>query len=486
MNKLSSSINEYKVSALYLWSFVQHWLSRVITLSTFFILARILDPRDFGVVAVSSIFIGIAEIVVDQGFGDALVQRKEIDQELLNTAFYSNILMSFFSAALFFAISPFAAAYFSTPLLIPVMRTMSLSFIFTGLSAVQTSMLRREGKYRSLAARTIAASALSGAVAIWCALAHLGVWALVWQQIVYSGVTFVALWMMGDFRPGFSVSGHHFRTLFSFGAKITSVRILDYSHTKSIDWFVGGIFGPVAVGIYSVGTRLGLILFQLLGASMADASLTHFSRIQQDRDEVYKFLELTTERVASISGSMFALLALNAAAIINILFGTKWAASTPIFVAFCTSGTLHVVTYICVPLISALGRPGINLAISATKLVFIIASVFALAPFGMNYIAWGSAMGNILIFSPLTITASTYVIGASPWRLIRTLGQVYLLIAGCSIASLFISHNIENEFLRVFASFTSYALLFVLANFALGTRFSHFLKNTLSRFSAPR
>ncbi|MDR3412286.1 MAG: lipopolysaccharide biosynthesis protein [Formivibrio sp.] len=481
MNDLSAKKDDYKVSSSYLWSFIQHWSSRVISLSTFFILARVLEPRDFGIVAVSTIFIGIAEIFVDQGFGDALVQRREITDRLLNTAFYSNILMSLMAAALFYTIAPLSASYFSTPLLTPILRIMCLSFIFTGLSAVQTSMLRRNGNYRSLAVRTIAASAASGIVAIWCALQNFGVWALVWQQIIYSGIAFVALWMMGDFRPGLSVSGNDFRSLLSFGTKITSVRILDYSHTKSVDWFVGGIFGPIAVGIYSVGTRLGLILFQLLGASMADASLTHFSRIQHDRKEVYDFLEVTAERVASISGSMFAVLALNAGPIIEIVFGHKWAASAPIFAAFCVSGTLQSLTYVCVPLLSAMGRPGINLAISATKLAFIIASIFIFSRFGITYIAWASTAGTILIFAPLTITLATRAIGLAPSSLFRKLGAVYLTIAGCAIASALCSRGIETAFPKVLVSSLSYSTLFIIANFALNTQFSRIIRLLLQR-----
>ena len=268
-----------------MWSLIQHWGARGISFFIFFVLARLLSPGDFGLVALSAIVFAFTEIFVDQGFSDAVVQSNDESDQYLSTAFWVNITAIALMIIVFLG-ADYIAALFKTQKLAIITRVLTVTFLLSALSSVQMALLRRKMDYRYLAIRTTLANLVSG-VGLhrhgFQRVGRLGAWSL--SRSFFGIVSVIVVWKVGKFRPSFQFDSRSFSQLMHSGLKMCGTKTVDLLHTKAIDTLVGIYLGPIILGIYSIGTRLGLTLMQLLGTSVADVSLSHFSDLRRlERD----------------------------------------------------------------------------------------------------------------------------------------------------------------------------------------------------------
>ncbi|HEX5578717.1 MAG TPA: oligosaccharide flippase family protein, partial [Candidatus Limnocylindria bacterium] len=195
------------------WTIVNTWGEQALNLVVFIVLARLLTPVDFGLVALAAVFVAFAQLFVDQGLGDALVQRRELTGIHIDTAFWvamaTGALLTIAGIVLAYPIG----ALLGEPDLVPILQALSLTFVFVAMSSIQMALLRRALAFRSLAIRAIVAAFVGGVVGIALALAGAGAWALVGQQLAAAIASVVALWRGSPWRPSFGVSGPHFREL---------------------------------------------------------------------------------------------------------------------------------------------------------------------------------------------------------------------------------------------------------------------------------
>src|SRR5688572_7347173 len=166
------------------WSVIQKWGRAAISILTFVVLSRLLAPEAFGLVALATVFTVFMELFLDQGFGAAIVQRSELEPEHLDTAFWINIVTGILMTIGLIAASGFIASIFEEPRLAPVLRWLSIIFILSSLSSTQISILQRKLAFKSLATRSLVATAVGGVVGMTMAFAGFGVWSLVGQDLV--------------------------------------------------------------------------------------------------------------------------------------------------------------------------------------------------------------------------------------------------------------------------------------------------------------
>ena len=203
------------------WSIIQKWGRAAIWFVIFTTLSRLLAPEAFGLVALASTFTAFLEIFLNQGFSSAIIQRHELEREHLDTAFWISILTGTLMMIGTMLISGLVAAFFGEPQLTPILRWLSVSFIFTALSGTQMAILQRKLAFKSLAARSLVATLLGGIVGVSMAFAGFGVWSLVGQNLAMGFIGVIVLWRASDWRPRFEVSKKHYKELFGFGISTT-------------------------------------------------------------------------------------------------------------------------------------------------------------------------------------------------------------------------------------------------------------------------
>lgn len=386
------------------WSATANWGQKLISFLTFVILSRILSPEAFGLVALSTVFIAFAETFLDYGFTDAIVQREVLDPPHLDTAFWLSILTGGLLTVAGIALSPVVAAFFSEPRLALILAWLSVGFILSAFSSTQRAILRRHLDFRSLAMRSFAAIIVSGIVGVSLALSGAGVWSLVAQDLVYRLVGAIVLWRASDWRPGFRISGTHFRHLFSFGIYVVGSRILNFVNRRSDDLLIGYFLGPTMLGYYTIAYRLLLVMINLLTGVSTAVAFPAFSRLHGKPERLRRAFYTATKLTCVASFPAFLGVAVLAPLLIPVLFGPGWEPSIPVMQILALSGILLSVQYFNGSVIQAEGKPSWQLGITLVSAVLNAAAFLLVVRWGIVAVAAAYVTVGYLV-SPASLLA---------------------------------------------------------------------------------
>ncbi len=339
------------------WSAAQTWGARAITFLVTLTLARLVLPEAFGLVAYASVFIAFAQIFVEQGFGDAIVQCPELEREHLNTAFWMGLLAGALLTAVGIVASGAIAQLFREPKLAPIVSWLSLSFVFSALTTVQQSLLRRNLAFKTLAVRSLAVTIVSGVVAISMAFLGYGVWSLVAKQLVSSLANVIVLWQVCDWRPSFRFSMRHFRELFSFGINILGGNIVSFFSVHADDFLIGYFLGSVVLGYYSLAYTLLMAMTDLLVAVPNAVVFPVFSRLQSERIKIKESFYQVTRLQSIVAFPIFLGLSVTAREVVICLYGQKWEPSIAVVQILMLMGIVRSASYFYSSVFKAAGKP---------------------------------------------------------------------------------------------------------------------------------
>nr|WP_234488779.1 lipopolysaccharide biosynthesis protein [Oxynema sp. CENA135] len=346
------------------WSAIENWGSQVISFLVFFILARLLDPQAFGLVALSSVFFAFLELFLNQGFANALIQKKHVDPEHLDTAFWINFSIALLLTLLGVFAAESVALWFEEPKLAPIIQWMSLSFLISAFSGVQQALFRRNLAFKALSARTLLATFVGGLVGIVMASTGFGVWSLVGQRLSNGVAGVLVLWWASDWRPGLKFSISHAKELFSFGVNIMGSQILTFFILRADDFLIGKFLGSEALGYYTIAYRVLLMITQLLYSTTNQVVLPAFSKLQEEPERLRKALYSSTQLSSLISLPLSVGIAVLAPELVVFLFGDKWMPSVPAMQILAFIGPLQLSQGISTTLLTAMGKPSWSLAIN--------------------------------------------------------------------------------------------------------------------------
>jgi O-antigen/teichoic acid export membrane protein len=340
-----------------MWSATQTWGVRVISFLVMVALARLVAPEAFGLVAYATVFVAFAQIFVDQGTSDAIVQLPDLTREHLDTAFWVSILSGgLLTFASFFA-AGMVAGVFREPLLVPVIRWMSPIFFLSALSSVQQAILRRNLAFKSLTIRSLTANLSSGAIAVIMAFNGYGVWSLIAKILVSAAVNMVMLWQVSDWRPGFRFSANRFRELLVFGIHILGGNIVDFLSVHSDDFLIGYFLGSIALGYYTLAYNLLIVTTDLLISVPNAVAYPLLSSLQSDSGGVKKAFGKVILLQSIVAFPVFLGIAALSSELIIQLYGTSWIPSIPVLQLLMLIGIVRSAQYIYSSVFRAAGRP---------------------------------------------------------------------------------------------------------------------------------
>ncbi len=339
------------------WSAAQKWGVRIISFCVMLILARLVLPESFGLVAYATVFTAFAQIFVDQGFSDAIVQFPDLEREHLDTAFWISVLTGTILTVTSIAASSWIANIFGEPKLGSIVRWLSPIFILSALSSVQQSLLRRKLAFKSLTTRSLIATISSGIVAVIMAFLGFGVWSLVAKLIVEGAVSVIALWQVSDWRPNFRLSRKHFKELFSFGINIVGGNFVDFLSVHSDDFLIGYYLGPIALGYYTLAYNLLIVMTDLLVSVPNAVAFPIFSKIQNDPARLKSTFYEVTQLQSIIAFPIFLGVFIVAPEAVRVLYSDKWASSIPVVQILMLIGIVRSASYFYSSIFRAAGKP---------------------------------------------------------------------------------------------------------------------------------
>ena len=379
------------------WMGLATWVNQALSLATFVVLGRLLSPDDFGLVAAASVVLWILRALVDQGFNQVLVQRPNLTEEQIDTAFWTALVTGVAIAVLTAAAAPLVASMYSQPGLTRILQALSVVFVFVALDSTQSALLAREMKFRVLALRRLVASVASAAIAIVLATSGSGAWALVAQTVAFEGFSVVLLWSLVSWRPSRRFSRTAFRELFNFGARMTVIRTLTNLGANADNILIGIFIGPVALGYYVVAFRVLVVINTLIALALTQVVLSAFSRLQHDLVALRAAFYRSGKIAAGISIPVYAGLALVAYPLTVLLFGSKWSPSVPVMQALVLAGVVQCQLIFTTQYAIALNRVGNELKWTACLIAAELVAFAIAVSFGI--VAVALSLGIVLIIA---------------------------------------------------------------------------------------
>jgi PST family polysaccharide transporter len=386
------------------WSVIQKWGRAAISIVTFVTLSRLLAPEAFGLVALASVFTVFVELFLDQGFSAAVVQRTDLEREHLDTAFWVNLLTGILLTAGVIAASGLVATFFEEPRLAPVLRWLSISFILSALSSTQIAILQRKLAFKSLAARSLAATTVGGIAGVSMAFAGFGVWSLVGQNLATGLAGVIVLWRVSGWRPGFHASRKHYKELFTFGVSIVGNHALSVLVRRSDDFLIGYFLGPTSLGYYTIGYQLLSLIIRVVTGITNAVAFPAFSRLQHEPKRMLRAFYKVTQYTSLLAFPVFIGMATLAPELVPALFGEKWAPSIPVMQVLALIGILQSVSYFNGSIIRASGKPSWELGIMLLNAVVTVIGFLLAVHWGIVAVAASLVIVGYLL-APLSYLA---------------------------------------------------------------------------------
>lgn len=400
------------------WRFLEAAGSEGLAFAFMVLLARLLGPSDYGIVAMAALFVASCQKILYSGIPDALVQGDDVSNLRLDSAFWANMLLGLALSLLFIASGALAAEAVGEPHLKDVLVGLSPLPILFAANGVFQARLRRAMKFRVLALRTHACVLAGGITGAIFAFSGAGYWSLVAQQLAYAITNLVILARDSDWRPRLRVDADQVRSLYRFGGHVSGRALIDTLSQSGLT-FIVGIFLPTAeVGLFAVARRVWLSLSYFTSASILEIMLPVLSRMStkpdQHRDAVYTTFRLT----ALLCVPSFLSAAMIAEPMLRSVFGEKWAAGATCLQIMLVGGIFQAFCAVSVQVFSSIGQPRHGLYLSILGNATVVFLVLILARNGIDAAATGMAIGSAMAY-PFVLFRLRKVLSIKPGRVVR-------------------------------------------------------------------
>ena len=362
------------------------------------LLARLLDPSDYGVLSMLTVFIAVAQVFVQSGLNTALIQKKDVDETDLSSVFYVSFGVAAAFYALLFVLSPWLAEFFRMPALKDTLRVMALILLPGSLVSVQTAVVSRQMAFRRLMIASLCATVLSGTVGVVMALNGAGYWALVAQQMTNQCALAILLLVLIKWRPRRVFSFARVKSHLRFGWKLLMSGLLDTGFTNLRSAVIGKKFSDEALAFYTRGKQFPELVMNAINGSISSVMLPVLSE-QQDETERMK---MTMRRSVMLSSfivvPMMAGLAAVAEPMISLLLTDKWLPCVPFLQLCCIDFALYPIHTSNLSAINAKGRSDVFLKLEIIKKAYgmVILLVTVLCFDSVMDIAWGGVVSSLV------------------------------------------------------------------------------------------
>jgi O-antigen/teichoic acid export membrane protein len=378
------------------WSITERVSLQVIHIGISIVLARLLEPSEFGLIGMLAIFTSIAQSILDSGFGSALIQKKDATEVDSSSIFYFNLLIGILLAGVFFLSAPLIANFYNQPILKPLTRVLSLNMIIGAFSLVQLSMLRKKLQFKNHFIVSMIAVFISGGCSILAALNGLGVWSLVIQALSHGLAQAGALWLLSRWKPVGRFSLSSLKTMYSFGSKLLIAGLIETIFKNLYQTFIGRVFTPSDVGYYSRASQMESAASVATSMALGTVVFSAFSPYQDDKDTLRKVHSKTIKMSMFLIMPLMIGLIVIAEPLFIFLLTDKWADSIPYFQLLCIIGLHFPVIVQNYNLLRITGRTGLHLKLEIFKYVMTIIAIAVTFRHGILALIYGQIAVTVI------------------------------------------------------------------------------------------
>lgn len=338
------------------WSFIDNLASSGISFLVGLVLARLLTPSEYGIMAIITIFIAVSNSIVDSGFSNALIRKTDAKRVDYNTVFIFNLIVSAALYVVLFFLAPAISAFFREPLLVDVMRVIGWVLLINALAIIPRTLFVKDVNFKTQTKVSLIASLSSGVVGIGMAFSGMGVWSLVGQQLSRQLLNTLFLWVYCKWRPIWEFSVQSFKELFGFGSKLLLSGLLDTVFKEIYSLVIGRCYTAAQLGQYTRASQFNQIFSSNLTSVIQRVSYPVLSTIQDEPERLREAYRKVIKSTMLITFACMLGLAAVAKPLIVLLIGEKWLPAVGFLQIICFSGMLYPLHAINLNILQVKGR----------------------------------------------------------------------------------------------------------------------------------
>lgn len=345
-----------KAASGMVWTALQKYSSMFISFVSGIILARLLTPYDYGCIGMLAIFMTLAEVFIDGGFGSALIQKKKPTQEDYSTIFYWNLGMAVVMYAVLFLSAPAISRFYKIPFLQDVLRVQGLVLFIYAFNIVQRNQLKKKLNFKVLSLVTIITSVVALTITIIMAYKGFGVWALVTQNLITAAIPAIVFWFLIKWRPIWTFSWQSFKELFSFGFYMFLTNLVNRFGQQIQGLLIGKIYNASTMGYYSKAHSTEQLASTSVSKVMTEVTYPLYAEVQDNKEVLGNMVKRLSMTLSYITFPLMFILLLCAKPIFVLLYSDRWLQSVPYFQVLCIAGLAYCLQSVNTQTISAIGK----------------------------------------------------------------------------------------------------------------------------------
>ncbi|WP_407441597.1 lipopolysaccharide biosynthesis protein [Fibrobacter sp.] len=389
-----------------IWSAVERFSTQGVQFLFGILLARLLTPNDYGMIAMLTIFMAVSQTFIDSGFGNALIRKPDRNESDKATVFFFNIFMAAACYGVIFLAAPYIARFYNMPQLADILRVLAINLVIQAFGSIQRLNLTIDLNFKTLAKISFSGAVVGGSAGLICAYKGFGVWSLVVQQMVTVSTRVVLFWALAHWRPKCFFSKASFKNMFGFGSKLLASGLLNTLYDNVYDLIIGKVFSAATLGNYSRASHFGNFASSNITGIFQRVTFPVLSKIQDDHEKLRKgYLKFLNMATLVIFPMMIGLAAL-AKPFILLVLTDKWVEVILILQILCIAQMWYPVHSINLNVLQVLGRSDLFLKLEIIKKIVGITILCITLPYGIIVMCFGQ-----WVSAAIALVINTYYSG---------------------------------------------------------------------------
>lgn len=388
------------------WTFLNQFSNYGMQFIIGVVMARLLSPQDYGVTALPAVFIALATVFVDSGFGNALIRKPQLTEEDLSTAFYYSLIVGVVCYVVLFGLSPWIAEFYNTPILKDLMRVTAITFLWSPLGTPQRIILTRRLDFKTPTKISIVTRLGAGVLGIVFAYCGYGVWALVVSSLFSSISSVILNWWVVKWLPKKGWSKDSFKYLWGYGNKLLASSLLDTAYKNATPVFIGKFYTPTDLGVYNRALGYANLPSQNVTQTIRSVTFPVLSKMQDDDEKLAQNYRRMLKTLCFIVFPMMMILAGLARPLVLVMLTSKWEACIIYLQILCFSQMWYPIDAINLNLLQVKGRSDLFLRLEIIKKIIGFFIMAVSLYFGVLTFCYGC-----IIYSIFEIVIDTYYSG---------------------------------------------------------------------------
>lgn len=458
---MGDNLKQKMVGAL-TWSTIDRFGQQVVQFIIGLMLARLLSPDDFGLIGMVMVFAALSFVLVESGFGQALIRKQNADETDYNTIFYFNIFTSVLLYLILFFSTPFIAVFFNQPQLVVLGRVVFLAILFNALYLVPFTKLGKIMDFKTVAKVNLLSTALSGITGVVLAFLKFGVWALVAQQVLYHFFRMIFFHLFVGWKPQLLFSFSVIREFWKFSLNLLGTSVLNVIFNYLYVMIISKFYPVKQVGYYSQANKLSETFNFSFQSILVGSTYSLFAQLQNDDERFRRIFREIAQKTSIVTFPILLVLIGVANPFIYVLLSPKWLPSVPYFQLLCVAGLFSPLYVLNISALNARGKSKITFRVEIIKKSLILLSVVLSFHFGIVAMLWGFAFSSFVAYAVSTLYLKKELTHYIKHQF-RDFTQTILIGIFIAAATFSLSYLIQNNYILLASQIILAGILYLLS-----------------------